>query len=187
MILDVELELVDNVVYRSERRLLDYREFPDVLDTRDRADPSYRVDVRAPLDCAAVVAAGDDPLHLSQSRRAAARRFRRSARSARSSCGGSSSTGSSADRLAMRMKWFAEKYIEPRLESCTVSRNQAQGEGRGLPRVTQRADARLGAVSAQRADRRDRHPARVLHSAGPVRAVHRRAAADLRENGAPTC
>ena len=31
--------------------------------------------------------------------------------------------------LAMRLKWFAEKRIEPMLESCTVSRNQALGEG----------------------------------------------------------
>ncbi len=31
--------------------------------------------------------------------------------------------------LAMRLKWFAEKHLEPRLESCTVSRNQALGEG----------------------------------------------------------
>jgi FAD/FMN-containing dehydrogenase len=31
--------------------------------------------------------------------------------------------------LAMRMRWFTEKYIEPRMESCTISRNQAQAEG----------------------------------------------------------
>jgi len=31
--------------------------------------------------------------------------------------------------LPMRLKWFAEKYVEPRLESCPVSRNQALGEG----------------------------------------------------------
>jgi hypothetical protein len=31
--------------------------------------------------------------------------------------------------LAMRLKWFAEKRLEPLLEGCTVSRNQAMGEG----------------------------------------------------------
>jgi len=31
--------------------------------------------------------------------------------------------------LPMRLKWLAEKYIEPRLESCPVSRNQALAEG----------------------------------------------------------
>jgi FAD/FMN-containing dehydrogenase len=31
--------------------------------------------------------------------------------------------------LSMRVKWFAEKYLEPRWESCLVTRNQALGEG----------------------------------------------------------
>ena len=30
--------------------------------------------------------------------------------------------------LPMRLKWLAEKYVEPRLESCPVSHNQALGE-----------------------------------------------------------
>ena len=29
----------------------------------------------------------------------------------------------------MRVKWWAEKYIEPRLETCAVSRSRAQGLG----------------------------------------------------------
>ena len=31
--------------------------------------------------------------------------------------------------LWMRMKWFAEKHLEPRVETCTVSRNEALGQG----------------------------------------------------------
>jgi FAD/FMN-containing dehydrogenase len=31
--------------------------------------------------------------------------------------------------LPMRLKWFAEKYVEPRLEACSVNRNQAMKEG----------------------------------------------------------
>ena len=31
--------------------------------------------------------------------------------------------------LPMRLKWLAEKYIEPRLESCSVNRNQAMKDG----------------------------------------------------------
>jgi FAD/FMN-containing dehydrogenase len=31
--------------------------------------------------------------------------------------------------LPMRIKWFAEKYIEPRMEACTVTRNQAMKDG----------------------------------------------------------
>jgi FAD/FMN-containing dehydrogenase len=29
----------------------------------------------------------------------------------------------------MRLKWFTEKYVEPRVESCSINRNQAQGSG----------------------------------------------------------
>ena len=32
---------------------------------------------------------------------------------------------------AMRLKWLAEKYLEPRLESCLISRNQALGIAEG--------------------------------------------------------
>jgi hypothetical protein len=31
--------------------------------------------------------------------------------------------------LAMRIKWFVEKHIEPRVEACTVNRNQAMTDG----------------------------------------------------------
>src|SRR5688572_32147457 len=31
--------------------------------------------------------------------------------------------------LAMRLKWFAEKRIEPLIESCTVARTVAMGQG----------------------------------------------------------
>ena len=40
--------------------------------------------------------------------------------------------------------------------------------GRGLPRQPQRPDARFGALSAQLAARRHRHPARIFHSAAPA-------------------
>lgn len=31
--------------------------------------------------------------------------------------------------LPMRMKWYAEKNVEPLMESCSVTRAQAQAEG----------------------------------------------------------
>ena len=59
----------------------------------------------------------------------------------------------------MRLKWFAEERIEPLLESCTVSRNQAPGEGEACPGLAQRPDARLGVVPAEQPVTRDGHPA----------------------------
>ena len=129
VILDVELDVVANVVYQSERGR---PRLPRVLPALDLAaslpDPSFGLLYGHLSTAPQSLLQRDDALHLSPGRRAGRGRSRRSARSARSSCGGSCSTVE-ARALAMRLKWFAEKHIEPLLESCTVSRNQAMGEG----------------------------------------------------------
>ena len=118
---------------------------------------------------------------------APARRSRRSARSARSSCGGWSSTSSKLGPLAMRLKWFAEKHLEPRLESCTVSRNQAMGEGEACL-VSRNEPMHDSVPYLQNAlpDETD-----ILHEyfipRDAVRAVRRRPAPHRRASSAPTC
>ena len=128
VILDVDLELTDNVVYRSERRLLDYQSFPDVLTREIAKDPSYGL-LYGHLSTAPqsflrelilyayrrVEAPGAAIPPLGEVSQVKLRRFVLNWFK-----GGS---------LAMRMRWFTEKYIEPRMESCTISRNQAQAEG----------------------------------------------------------
>jgi FAD/FMN-containing dehydrogenase len=128
VILEAELDIVDNAVYQSERRVVDYREFDQVY-TRDiAADQSvglmyghlstspgsllremllytYRtVDVpdamRPPLGEVSQIKLRRLIFNLSK-----------------------------RGPTWMRLKWFAEKHVEPRLESCQVTRNEAMGQG----------------------------------------------------------
>ncbi|MGH9384387.1 MAG: FAD-binding oxidoreductase [Vicinamibacterales bacterium] len=127
VILDVDLEITENVVYRSERRVIDYQEFADLFESRIKPDTSvglmyghlstspgsllremivyaYR---QVDLQDAVIPPLGE----VSQVK------LRRLVFNL-----------SRQGDLAMRVKWLVEKHIEPRLESCTVTRNQAMGE-----------------------------------------------------------
>ncbi len=128
VILEAELEITENVLYRSERRTIDYAAFPGVFRDELAADESvglmyghlstapesllremvlylYR-DARAPLP-------GDLP-PLGEVSQVKLRRFVFNL----SKLGGP----------AMSAKWFAEKHVEPRLEGCTVTRAQGLTE-----------------------------------------------------------
>ena len=86
---------------------------------------------------------------------------------------------SSQGSLAMRLKWFAEKHLEPRMESCTVSRNQALGEAEACL-VSRNEPMHDSVPYLQNALRRlHRHPARILHPARELRPLHRRSAPDV--------
>lgn len=129
IILDVELEVADNVIYTTGRRLLDYQEFPTVFANEILPDKAlglfYAHLSTAPqsflremmfytYQTVPVPDAEIPPLGEVSSIKL--RRF----------VFNLAKTGS----LPMRLKWYAEKNIEPRLESCSVvSRNQAMKEG----------------------------------------------------------
>ena len=128
VILDVELDIVPNAVYQSAREVIDYQQFVPVL--ASRIEPDARVGLMyAHLSTAPqsllretlvytyqeVPATGAAVPPLDEVGQVKLRRL----------VFNLSKQGS----LAMRLKWFAEKRIEPLLESCTVSRNQALGEG----------------------------------------------------------
>jgi FAD/FMN-containing dehydrogenase len=128
VILDAELDVTDNVVYRSERRRLDYRAFPELFAREILPD----------------TAIGLMYGHLSTARRSLLQEmllytYRRTD-GAGVDVPPLAEVGSVKLRrlvfnlaklgaLPMEAKWLAEKHLEPRLESCLVSRNQAQGEG----------------------------------------------------------
>ena len=128
VILDVELEIVPNAVYESGREVLDYQQFVPMLASRIVPDPGIGL-MYAHLSTAPqsllretivytykeVPSAGAMVPPLGEVGQVKLRRL----------VFNLSKHGS----LAMRLKWFAEKRIEPLLESCTVSRNQALGEG----------------------------------------------------------
>jgi FAD/FMN-containing dehydrogenase len=128
VVLEADLDVTDNPIYRSERRVLDYRDFPkvfaDEIHREERYELMYghlstapqsfleemlvytyrRVEVRG-----AEIPALDE-VHAIKLRRLVFNLAKRGA-------------------VPMRLRWFVEKYVEPRLELCSISRNQALGEG----------------------------------------------------------
>jgi FAD/FMN-containing dehydrogenase len=127
VILDADLEVTDNAVYRSERRIMRYGDFPSVF--RDEILPEKRYGLTyAHLSTAPpslldemilyTYRQEDGPAAIPPLGEVRGVKLRRLVFNL-----------SKQGALPMRLKWFAEKYVEPRLESCPVSRNQALGEG----------------------------------------------------------
>ena len=130
VILDADIEVVPNVIYRSNRETLSYRDFVPVLTSRLLPDQSYGL-MYGHLSTAPqslldemfvyvyrqVEGAGSTMPPLGEVSQVKLRRlvFNLSKRGP----------------LAMRLKWFAEKRIEPLIESCTVSRTEAMGQAEG--------------------------------------------------------
>ena len=128
VILDAELDVVENAVYESGRRVIDYREF-DAVFTREIApdgdvrlmyghlstSPGTLLREMLLYTYRQVEAPGAAMPPLGEVSQVKLRRlvFNLSKRGP----------------TWMRLKWFAEKHIEPRIESCTVTRNEAMGQG----------------------------------------------------------
>ena len=130
IILDAVLEVTENVIYQTGRRVVSYEDFPalfrDELAANKKLGLMYGHLSTAPQSLLRelllytyeeqdVPDAVIPPLGEVSSVKL--RRFVLNF----------SKTGS----LPMRLKWFAEKNIEPRLESCSVTRNQAMKDGEG--------------------------------------------------------
>ena len=128
IILDVELEIVDNVIYESHRSVLDYRDFPTFFE--EQLAPNQQIGLMyGHLSTAPQNFLEELLLYTYEEIEVPDAEI--------APLGEVSSTKlrrlvlnfSKQGDLPMRLKWFAEKNIEPLMESCTVSRNQAMGEG----------------------------------------------------------
>ncbi len=120
VILDAEIEITRNAIYRSGREVMDYRDFPAFYSDGVLKDGSYRL-VYAHLSTAPQSLLRETLVYtyqevdapqatippLSEVQGVELRRFVFNA----SKLGGA----------AMRLKWWAEKRIEPLLESCPAS------------------------------------------------------------------
>jgi len=150
VIVEADLEVTDNPIYRSERRVIDYRDFPavfaDQIHREERYELMYGHLSTAPQSFLEemllytyrrVEVRGADIPPLGEVRAVKLRRLVFNL--------------AKQGTLPMRLKWFAEKYVEPRLESCPVSRNQALSEGEACLVVANQSDARLGALPQERA------------------------------------
>lgn len=129
VILDADLDVTENAVYRSERRSISYKEFPSVF-RQILADDRYAL-LYGHLSTAPQSLLDEmilytystvDGSHASipPLTEVASVKLRRAVFNV-SKLGGP----------AMRLKWWAEKYVEPRLETCLMSRNQALGMAEG--------------------------------------------------------
>jgi FAD/FMN-containing dehydrogenase len=128
VILDADLELTRNAVYRSGRETLSYRDFVPALTGRLLPDPSYAL-MYGHLSTAPQSLLEEMLLYVYKQEDAPEAVIPPLGEVSQVKLRRLIFNLSKRGPLAMRLKWFAEKRIEPMLESCTVSRNQAMGEG----------------------------------------------------------
>jgi FAD/FMN-containing dehydrogenase len=128
VVLNAELEVVPNDVYRSERQVIDYRDFPRTF-AAIAADPTIGL-TYAHLSTAPGSLLRETLVY-------SYRRHPEDQALTRAPLGEISST--KVRRLTVNLakraslfssaKWWIEKNLEHRFESCTISRAQAQGSG----------------------------------------------------------
>jgi FAD/FMN-containing dehydrogenase len=128
IVLSAELDVVPNDIYRSERKLIDYRDFPTLF-AGIEADPSigltYTHLSTAPgslLSEALVYTYRRDPADQALTRApltdVSATRLRRLTVNL-----------SKRNDMFKAVKWWSEKNLEHRFETCTITRAQAMGDG----------------------------------------------------------
>lgn len=128
IVLDVELDVTDNVLYATGRRVIDYQAFPNMFASELAADKSlglfYGHLSTAPQSLLREMilytyqqtdSPGTEVPPLTEVSSTKLRRF--------------VLNFSKQGAIPMRIKWLAEKYIEPKMEACLVTRNQAMKDG----------------------------------------------------------
>lgn len=128
IILDVELEVADNVIYATGRKILDYREFPELF--AREIEPNKAIGLMyAHLSTAPssflremflyTYTETDAPdAQIGPLGEVGATKVRRAVFNLAKKAG-----------AFQELKWLAEKYLEPRFEACTVTRTQAIASG----------------------------------------------------------
>jgi FAD/FMN-containing dehydrogenase len=129
VILDVNLDIVNNDVYKTERRVLGYQEFPEIFENDILPNENLGLfyghlstaknsllDEMILYEYTKVDIGEADVPPLGEVSGIGLRRF--------------VFNFSKLGRIPMDIKWFAEKYVEPKMETCTVvPRTQAMSEG----------------------------------------------------------
>lgn len=129
VILDVELEIAPNDIYKTERQMVSYKDFPALFEKEILPDPNLGLfyghlstakgsllDEMIFYKYTKVDIGEADIPPLGEVSSVKLRRF--------------VFNFSKLGEIPMNLKWFLEKNVEPMLESCTiVPRTQAMGEG----------------------------------------------------------
>jgi FAD/FMN-containing dehydrogenase len=128
IVLDVELEVTDNVVYSSQRQLIDYRRFPELFSGELANDQNIGL-MYAHLSTAPQSLLQEMILYTYTATPAPDATIPPLTEVSNIKLRRLVINFSKRGSLPMRLKWFTEKYIEPHVESCTVTRNQAMKDG----------------------------------------------------------
>jgi len=129
VILNIDLEIVDNDIYQTERQLVSYKEFPEIFEKEILPDPNLGLfyghlstakgsllDEMIFYKYTKVDIGEADVPPLGEVSGIKLRRF--------------VFNFSKLGTLPMNLKWYLEKNVEPLMESCTiVPRTQAMAEG----------------------------------------------------------
>ncbi|HLD25715.1 MAG TPA: FAD-binding oxidoreductase [Candidatus Andersenbacteria bacterium] len=128
IILEAEIEVTSNVVYESGRQIIDYTEFPaffsDTLGTDATLGLFYGHLSTAPQSFLKEMIlytyneTAESQLEIPPLTETGSVKLRRLVINL-----------SKLGPTAARLKWWTEKYLEPKIESCSVSRNQAMKDG----------------------------------------------------------
>lgn len=128
VILDAEIDVTENAVYRPERRLIRYRDFPAVFAGEIAPAPQYEL-MYGHLSPAPQSYLDEMILYLYRRQSALGTAIPPLAEARPVKLRRLAFNLAKLGSLPMRLKWLAEKYVEPRLQPCVVSRGQALGEG----------------------------------------------------------
>jgi FAD/FMN-containing dehydrogenase len=128
IILDAELEVTPNVVYQSGRETLDYRAFVPELTSRLLPDQGYGL-MYGHLSTSPGSLLEEMLLYVYRQVDAPDAQMPPLGEVSQIKLRRLVFNLSKQGPMAMRLKWFAEKHVEPMIESCTVSRTQAMGDG----------------------------------------------------------
>jgi FAD/FMN-containing dehydrogenase len=128
IVLDAELDVTDNVVYATSRQTIDYRAFPALFADELVQDTTLGLfyghlstspgSLLQEMFLYKYTEAEPARADLPPLEEVSGTKLRRLMLNF-----------SKQGDLAMRLKWLAEKHVEPLLEACTVPRTQALGQG----------------------------------------------------------
>ncbi|HXF60244.1 MAG TPA: FAD-binding oxidoreductase [Caldilineaceae bacterium] len=128
VIVDAELEITDNVIYAPGRRWIDYQEFPALFAQELMPNPKLGL-MYGHLSTAPQSLLREMILYTYEEQPMEGAQIPPLGEVSNVKLRRLVLNLSKQGSLPMRLKWFAEKHIEPRLESCTVTRAQAMQDG----------------------------------------------------------
>jgi FAD/FMN-containing dehydrogenase len=128
IILEAELEVTDNVIYEPERRIIGYQDFPEIFNKEIAENKDYGL-FYSHLSTAPQSFLQEMILYTYKNTNEVEAEIPPLTEVTNVKLRRLVLNLSKQGSFFMSLKWWAEKYIEPKLEACSVNRNQAMKEG----------------------------------------------------------